>query len=209
MRERPILFSAPMVRAILEGRKTQTRRIVVRAKDGELPLDFHDGMFWFADGDAQEINCPYGETGDRLWIREAWRTEFRFNHLKPSLVPGTPLDTAIYYEADGKSSMAGKYRHSRFMPRRFSRTALDITKVRVQRLQEISEQDAIAEGVEKLGEFPNITPYRNYMVKQPAGAHNFSTSRASFMSLWSSINGTESYTANPLVWAITFPEVKP
>src|SRR6185312_12548887 len=70
-KERPILFSAPMVRAILEGRKTQTRRIV-RRKDGALPLDYHDGMFWFEDGDTSELVNPYGNPGARLWVRETW-----------------------------------------------------------------------------------------------------------------------------------------
>lgn len=172
-------------------------------------------------GYTGRVKCPYGVPGDRLWVREDWKTSHVLDDRSPAQMVSECREsgwkkawTAIEYLADGRRENwdafpmpLGRYRNSRFMPRDFSRITLEITDVRVQRVQDISEEDAMAEGVEKLGEFPNITPWRNYTVKQPAGAHNFSTSRASFMSLWSSIDSPESYSANPWVWAINFRQV--
>jgi hypothetical protein len=231
MKEIPILFSAPMVLAILDGRKTQTRRVVKggipeyergnanppsrQAKHvapyfdayrnqphtSDNPRAASEYWCWWDEYDRQGngwLRCPYGKPGDRLWVRET------------TIVHASIREQLCGYVADGcqRTEAWEKQMPSIHMRRAHSRITLQITEVRVQRLHEISEEDAVTEGVEKFGGFANITPYCNYAAKQPAGAHNFSTARASFMSLWSSINGSESYAANPLVWAITFKRVQ-
>ena len=147
MKERPILFSAPMVRAILEGRKTQTRRIV-KLRDGSLAEDEDIPAHGECGGLAipapdyvmdfsktfpqwQKMPCPYGKTGDRLWVRETWCPDFEPYTFK--------------YRADGGESV-GRWHPSIHMPRWASRITLEVVSVRVERLQDISEADAEAEG---------------------------------------------------------------
>lgn len=214
MKERPILFSGPMVRAILEGRKTQTRRIIKEQPVSQGMMSFGEAWKWRNKGEegwfsgvtADQISnplyglirslpCPHGKPGDRLWVREACALDGK---------------SVFYREGHEESVSRGprvdvRWRPSIHMPRWASRITLEITEVRVQRLQEISVEDAIAEGVEKRGEFPNITPWRNYRLQErDHSARNYSTPAASFMSLWDSINGFGSNKLNPWVWAITF-----
>jgi hypothetical protein len=194
--ERPILFSAPMILAIRAGTKTQTRRVVktlsaprgiapetfepleiagIRQydKDGNLPLwvgshpEFRLKEKWFT--------CPYGKDGrlgepDRLWVRENWRNDLSDDYL---------------YQAD-MSHVGGKWKPSIHMPRVASRILLEITEVRAERLQDISEEDAIAEGIGDCHE--PIQEYRK---------------------LWDSINGkTYPWESNPYVWVVNFKEIK-
>jgi hypothetical protein len=193
MAERPILFSAPMVRAILAGTKTQTRRVM---------SDRHRWHFIEATGDL--ALCPYGQPGDRLWVREAWSTLPMYDAVKPSDMAPYYAGT-IRYKADGHQS--GKLRPGMFMPRWASRITLEITGVRVERLQDISEEDAIAEGIEQMPcQVPNTRLWRNYT------PGNGWTSRVaipqnSFRSLWESINGADSWNANPWVWVVEFRRV--
>lgn len=240
MKERPILFSGPMVRAILEGRKTQTRRLVKFPSTGAFvcvqgywtsqtvdewwPLVSVDGEST-SDGDGNEtpMRCPYGKPGDRLWVRETtyiwgrwlknglgktgkqkWRFKIEarsitFDPSHPQVATkNTPKERNMYWK-----------RPSIHVPRWASRMTLEITDVRVERLQSISKADAIAEGIDSPSTAPtNSTPWRNYLVKQPAGAHNFCTPQRSYMSLWDSINGTRSSDSNPWVWAVTFKMVQ-
>lgn len=184
MRERPIIFSSTMVRAILEGRKTQTRRIV-RERDLPSP-EYEYGR-----------PCPYGVPGDRLWVRETWMP------IASGQIPGPVRYGAAYRADDGRKwrehttrvefadgreagplhlEQAQHWRPSIFMPHWASRITLEVTDVRVQRLQDISHDDAVAEGT--------------------AG-------RADFIGLWENINGRDSWKANPWVWAITFARVVP
>lgn len=131
MKERPILFSASMVRAVLEGRKTQTRRVIKLNSDGRAQLY---GKNWhLSDSDAIEA-CPYGIVGDRLWVREAWAQD---------------LDCEVFYSADHqiKPSTIEKWRPSIFMPKSISRITLELTDVRVEHLQSITYIDAMNEGV--------------------------------------------------------------
>jgi len=164
MLEHPIIFSRPMVRAIKSGRKTQTRRVAPPARHGNT------------------LQCPYGVPGDRLWVRETFR-------IKKSK---TFCDT-VFYNAD---DLKGNHRWtpSIYMPRWASRITLDITGVRLEQLQDISESDAEAEGVEKSGGWnADETEYGvNY--------------RIPFSRLWDSINATRGYgwETNPRVWVITF-----
>ena len=156
VRERPILFSAPMVRAILEGRKTQTRRVVKpqphHGPVGEMVC--LGGADWaMDDGDLSgQFRCPYGVPGDRLWVREAWAPNEGSAGgyiYRADVGEGS----SGFYQADLKigewTHIAPRWRSSIHMPRWASRITLRITDVRVERLQDISEADAIAEGLYK------------------------------------------------------------
>lgn len=186
-KERPILMSAPNVRPTMDGSKTQTRR-VFKAKNGSLWPNPND-----LPGMRQILrNCPYGQPGDRLWVREAWSTHACFDHLPPSKCP-----KSIHYWADGEIQ-TGKARPSIHMPRWASRITLEITGVRVERLQDISEADAIAEGID---------PKQANKTLLSIGAKTISGPVAEYSALWESINGADSWNANPWVWVIEFRRV--
>lgn len=199
-KERPILFSGPMVRAILEGRKTQTRRII-KGKGTWAVVDNPDSERTWPGaedecGDWQDFQCPYGEIGDRLWIREAWA----------HIVVGNQID--YLYRADhhkGLEKRDGdqKWKPSIHMPRVACRLMLEITGVRVERLNEISEQDAKSEGIE-----PVRNIWKLYGERQPGTAEATGQPRKSFMSLWESINGPASWAANPWVWVVKFKRIE-
>lgn len=197
MKERPVLFSAPMVRAILSGTKTQTRRVVKLPKSlagGEIYRAWPDLLFGatpglhvpMPDGTEQRLRNPWGwPEPSRLWVRETWAKN--------------DDDGVILYRADDSQenrdldfarheSGLSKYnwRPSIFMPRWASRITLEITGVRVERLQEISRGDAMAEGCP----FPNM-------------AHG-DDPRQWYAGLWEQINGPGSWDANPWVWVIEF-----
>jgi hypothetical protein len=211
-RSRPILFSEVMVAAILAGRKTQTRRIISPTQPRE------DGM-WPAGRDPVP-DCPYGKSGDFLWVREV---HYRFGHWEP--VPGVktkqgrmkwrfvPDSEEVLFAAPASfrkgrhhkdsATPAWHKRLARFMPRTLSRIQLEILDVRVQRLRNISEGDARAEGVEQCGGFAGAHGWTNYGNDGPAQ----DTARGSFCTLWQSINGEHqgcSWADDPWVWCITF-----
>lgn len=216
MKERPILFSAPMVRALLAGSKTQTRRVVKwRGVAPGLNLGFSGleahrfdpgSSEWWAlasrrgDGCWEErcepTICPYGAAGDRLWVRETWAVSHALDHLKPREVPhGSGL---VYYAATENLGGLLK-RPSIFMPRWASRITLEVTGVRVERLQAISEADAIVEGVELTGgyEFGKQAMKGWTPLAYPLPIF-------AYRSLWESINGAGSWDANPWVWVVEF-----
>lgn len=205
MADRPILFSAPMIRAILEGRKSQTRRIITHEwrhgfvsrrrfdrASGNGDFVCHSDVYsetegrpvWFyswANGRWLDVAfCP----GDRLWVRENFRALTHYDHLPPREIP--PGSDLQYQASEGISPWVSKLRPAMFMPRWASRITLIVEAVRVERLQEISEADALAEGV-TLEE--NDPP---------------DTARAAFYRLWESINGPGAWDTNPWVTAITF-----
>ncbi len=182
IKERPILFSAPMVRAILEGRKTQTRRVLKQKAIDWLPTLSHT----FVASKESTGLCPYGYQGDRLWVRETFCW---------------PEDYSIpIYRTDGEEPPSMEcWKPSIFMPRAASRILLEITDVRVERLQDISEEDAKAEGVESWAESDKILE-RLLARSQPSQI---------FKALWQSISGPESWNENPFVWVITFKRIKP
>ncbi|NUT73570.1 hypothetical protein HNO86_00795 [Pseudomonas sp. C1C7] len=212
-KERPILFSAPMVRAILEGRKTVTRRPVKAAKahaDGFLMLDHGKGwrpynMFGDSEVDSEgmeyPIACPYGKSGDRLWVRE---TCF-INDFREAAVPvDERAECEIIYRADGIPDWEGEevlisWRPSIHMPRWASRILLEITDVRVERLQDISRADIRAEGLQCPPELASDDVSPNYRDWFPAA----------WRELWESINGADSWSANPWVWVVEFKRVTP
>jgi len=202
MKERPILFSAPMIRAILEGRKSQTRRVI------KFPPDFTGEEVWpngslgvkysahFDGVDIVKRLRPRWNVGDRLWVRETWRPK---THSFPT---GWPYEYRATAEQDGTPT-DGIWKPSIFMPREASRLTLEIADIRAERLQDMYEDDAIVEGVEVIytdsGAF-----YHNY---GKSGGY-FSNPIDSFASLWDSINGEGAFAQNPFVWAITFKQVE-
>ena len=212
MKERPILFSAPMVRAILAGTKTQTRRVV------NLPADAKHVCYWappsgrsesgYADPgvnywtpdpagetDSNHLNpCPYGQPGDRLWVREAFMHEPADYCWEASVsIPCRPASTV--YRADYPEFKPGEgWKPSIHMPRHLSRILLEVTSVRVERLQDISEADAVAEGVDFAGHTDEIM-------------HDYSPDER-FSMLWESINGAGSWNENPWVWVVEFRRVE-
>lgn len=201
MKERPILFSGPMVRAILKGRKTQTRRVV---KPQPKFKDFEDGrMLAFVDKWGYcpvERNlhlCPYGSTGDRLWVRETWHGS---GNKKLALNPEHPMDS-LSYRADWHGVDTGLiWKPSIHMPRWASRITLEVKGVRVERLQDISEDDAKAEGVTPKGD--------TYIA---ANVAKDSPHRMEFWTLWQSINAKRGFgwDTNPWVWVIEFQPITP
>lgn len=207
MKERPILFSKPMVLALLAGTKTQTRRVVKPQPAGkfigllERPIRSMQEApvlrAWFGagpgEGTSVEVTCPQGKTGDQLWVREAWRADSDFDGMPPrDLGEGAH----VWYEAGaGLSglrglSRQGKLRPSMFMPRWASRITLEVTGVRVERLQDISEVDARAEGCR--------------CNEDTLAETGFATYRDAYKALWETINGDTSWDLNPWVWAIEF-----
>lgn len=206
MKERPILFSGPMVRAILEGRKTMTRRVVKLRHGADVVVV--NGQVWKpARVDyAGYVDCPYGHPGDRLWVRESWRTVKEADDIAPR-----DLNAAhrYWYEADAPHQIGfGKCRPSIHMPRIASRILLEIAAVRVERLHDITEADAQAEGVERV---VVGSGWRRYCDpdSEEVGVPPCGDARRSFRSLWKYINGAESWNANPWVWVVEFKRVQP
>lgn len=191
MKEHPVLFSGPMVRAILEGRKTQTRRVIkpepTHFNYFKVPANGGDLRQWPITPHGDNIDCPYGSRGDRLWVKETWRVfggrEYEYQQHHPS----------VQYRANEFADFEQKvWRPSIFMPRWASRIILEITDVRCERLQDISEEDAIAEGCEPIGNENNLDRYRS-----------------GYMHLWNSINASRGFgwDTNPFVWCLTFRRV--
>lgn len=222
MTERPILFSGAMVRAILAGKKTQTRRAVSAAAWRAAGCADHaqyvyrraDGRWQYSDNDGdydfRAPTCPYGVAGDRLWVREnGWE---RPERTSQTMRDGADTWAPYYYDADGETgedlkAWGFKRRPSIHMPRRFCRLLLEVTGVRVERLQAIGEDDAIAEGIRRIGEeykdFPNDGPNK-YAVDIDGYSYNQPTAVQCYRGLWGVINGGRSWDENPWVWVVEF-----
>ena len=188
MKERPILFSAPMVRALLDGTKTQTRRVVKPTPEwiGQSGVLSYRGRVGLP-----HALCPYGQLGDRLWVRETWARDDEDGGLcyRADIGKGGDADDWERNRLDGVPRF--RWRPSIHMPRAASRITLEITGVRVERLQNISEADAVAEGV------------RNSL-HMPGGRF----ANENFAHLWWAINGDGSWEANPWVWAVEFKRLE-
>jgi len=201
MKERPIIFSADMVRAILEGRKTQTRR-VVKGLGSKLGDEY---MTELSNGELVETVtlCPYGQPGDRLWVRETWR---------PCQTP-THGDSMCVEFAASDYCMAGhlttlnrtSWKPSIHMPRWASRIALEIVNLRVERVQDVSDADIEAEGVTV--KHDTVPPCG--CIDIPNRGRVYSTALGCFAKLWDSINAKRGYdwSSNPWVWVIEFKQV--
>ena len=235
MTERGMIFNGEMVRAILDGRKTQTRRIMKPQPEPcprcghwwpsnvfktmlhvEEEMQNGKGGWGGLVGDA----CPFGDVGDRIWVREAYRFPASLDDVSPTGVGEMAVATGYrkpwaptFYEFTGtfsdgwkgfetppKVSDAGKLRPSIHMPRWASRILLEITDVRVERLNAISQEDAQAEGMELTGWRPTYS--------DPDSGGEVMTPYDNFAELWSSIYGDESWKANPWVWVISFKRVE-
>jgi hypothetical protein len=213
MAEKPILFSGDMVRAIMDGRKTQTRRVSGLDRFNKQPGRWRlEGNMMAFDGGFDYVELPkspYGRPGDCLWVRETWATVNSYDTLPPSKIPhGGKSWPVVWYDADPgaaglsntKSPHLGKKRPSIFMPRWASRLTLRVTDVRVERLQDITEEDARAEG-------------SGYSVEDSRG--NVWDARSigregsyitGFKCLWDSINAKRGYAwdSNRYVWVVEF-----
>lgn len=201
--EKPILFSGPMVRAILEGRKTQTRRVVNPQPDfrnggcwfptvpitltGRMTNSLHYGTEAHFRKGAPIDFSPYGKPGDRLWVRETWRVfggpEYEYQREQRTII----------YAATAEPGDLGPWKPSIFMRRWASRLTLEVTNVRVERVKDITHDDAIAEGcyrIEPCAEYPNGNAW----------------GRAGFSALWDKINAARGFNwdSNPWVWVIEF-----
>lgn len=253
MKERPIIFSGDSVRAILEGRKTQTRRVAgledvngypglldgmsplgplgykgfevndynlkpsMKRKFKKSPLLFH----WFL-GERRSLNeinpipvrCPYGAPGDWLWVRETWQALQPLKDIPLEIINPRPGICALAYEADegerfekyktfGSKLYQGPWRSPLFMPRWASRITLELTGVRVERVQEISEADAIAEGIERINDHPH------WAWKDYTGNGQDLSPIMSYQSLWDSLNARRGYpwASNPYVWVLEFKRI--
>jgi hypothetical protein len=209
MKSRPILFSAPMVRALLAGTKTQTRRLVKPqppfgcrylingANNAALCQSLDNPAVWVPITPSSvdhRLPCPYGQPGDRLWVKETHRFGIGWDKSKPTQIPPA---ASIRYEADGalrgdiQKIEAGKARPSLFMRQAFSRLTLNIAEIRLERLQAITEADARAEGV------------------TPPSCPQVGTARDAYRVLWELLNGPGSWALNPYVWVLTFRRVTP
>lgn len=183
MKERPILFNGAMVRAILAGTKTQTRRVA-------HPLCTTTGWSHGITDNGSDLyfKSPYGQPGDRLWVREA------FAKTRVAQMPGLG-EIYVYRDGDNRTDYGGPWKPSIHMPRTACRILLDVVSVRVERLNDISEADAEAEGCSgghsAIPSYPyNATPCEHYKW------------------LWESINGDGSWDANPWVWVVEFKRVE-
>lgn len=244
MKETGILFRGEDVRATLDGRKTQTRRMVK-----PQPSESSDNAFLGLDGiwrfshptirgpvshEADDVKCPFGSVGDALWVRETFALEHQVDHdqkwpfndgrpiklckegwVQPHYRATDPAPELAYGDCD---EPCVKWKASRHMPRWASRINLEITGVRVERLNEISEEDAIAEGIEvwsktdrrtiwncpahvrRSGEGDNVedVAFLGCGVKSPIEAYR---------GTWESINGAGSWDKNPWVWVIEFRRI--
>lgn len=199
MMERPILFSGPMVRAILDGRKTQTRRVVnhppFEATDEGIDVEYAIGY----------LRCPYGQPGDLLWVKEnCWLPPVDARHM------------GVQYDADATAAdlrnakrdlipLGWRHTSSLMTPRWASRLLLRVTEVRVERLWEITQEDAIAEGIERIGD-----RFKGYMRLFTGEEYNPALPKTSFAQLWETINAKRGYgwDSNPWVWVLSFEVVK-
>lgn len=220
MSDKPILFKPEMVRALQAG-KSQTRRVLKQQPTDPLtgggvcdPVAFPDRPYMWLNGydgsPAQPIiNPPKILVGDRLYVREAWRTWANYDHLRPSLM--RPGKHSIHFEADGfDKAHTGRFRQAMHMPRWASRITLIVTDIKVQRIQDISEEDAKAEGAtSRFFEHSECGQEICMLTFNHGQSEWFDTATRSFENLWDSINaerdgGKLSWDSNPWVAAYSF-----
>ena len=226
VQERPILFSAPMVRALLDGSKTQTRRVMkTQPPEGTTSVAVYhhpaarDGRprFWSLGPDPEThgateylqpdwaLPCPYGAPGDQLWVRETFCPIFPQD---PHYNGGRPIEhdyRATYQHGDRMGDLFGlkkKWTPAIHMPRDASRIDLEVTGVRVECLQDISEADARAEGARECDPVSG----REVLL---AGASQRGSFVLHYRDIWEQINGASSWAANPWVWVVEFKRIKP
>ena len=220
-KERPIIMGAESVRAILEERKTQTRRVI---KPQPKLIGAPNVPFKTDDANHKGIiNCPYGKVGDRLWVRETWAEAHYWNN-------DVDAETPIYRASDYKTPIKPVvWKSPMFMPRWASRITLEIADIRVERLQDITEDDALVEGIMSNEEYEarasedNLFPCprcEGYQVHEAFGydygitevdCTYCNTQKKRYRIVWDSLNAKRGYPwkSNPWVWVVTFKTVKP
>lgn len=189
MKERPILFSTPMVHAILQGRKTVTRRLVRKSSLGRIdvtPAGVPVYVTGASDDGGDPIPCPYGEPGDRLWVRETWRRSMG-------------RDGFDYRASAEWPRMGPAWKPSIHMPRRASRLTLEVVSTRVERLHDITDEEVFAEGLD-------LNPAGTFYVEDGEDElAEFAEPRDAFAFLWDGINGKRAeWDSNPWVWRVEF-----
>ncbi|PLC71491.1 hypothetical protein B6I39_15805 [Klebsiella quasipneumoniae] len=219
MTERGMIFNGEMVRALLDGRKTQTRRIVKGTDSAvkfckEWNINGEEVFVVLGEKDHTGMNpvlgaisCPFGAVGNRIWVREAFRVHSRATDVATLVYKASERNSwteqthRVPVAVCNKPATPEKWTPSLHMPRWASRILLEITDVRVERLNAINEHDAQAEGVAKLrGGF-----WKHY---QPGWTQHQLSARGSFVTLWKSIYGDESWNSNPWVWVIKFKRIE-
>jgi len=228
MKEQPIIFKPEMVRAILEGRKTQTRRIIKNVMpdsedaeeeeyfwafgDGHSGIGWYQGLSEYSSEGSIFFKCPYGVPGDRLWVRETF-----------SILQDKPTMNRVIYRVDHGFTGGGikydlaKWKPSIHMPRWASRINLEVTNVRVQRVMAISRKDAIAEGAVQINKHFLMDPevlkipvkYSNVTQLNDERYWGNDNAPGAFASYFEKINGSDAWDRNPWVWVVEFKEVKP
>lgn len=241
IKERPILFSGAMVKAILEGRKTQTRRAIRKqplmvkhmgTPDGHpgewgLPVPGRTAFCLIEKSSSLAVAkyCPYGQPGDRLWVRETWAPVqpladgvLQYEGARLVELDGYPIE--VWFRADGELGPLSyccddgpRWKPSIHMPRAASRLTLEVTEVRVQRLQDISEENAIAEGAQRFDDLPSIHPWGQdprWSMEQPLSTeHCLNNARFAFANFWNKLNADKHpWDSNPWVWAVSFRPVE-
>ncbi|MEF3110375.1 hypothetical protein QFI91_14930 [Raoultella sp. WB_B2P2-3] len=220
--ERGMIFNGEMVRALLGGLKTQTRRIMkVQPESSEFGLRYISessltkelGMYFWSQSDAcgvkarsEPFSCPYGKPGDRIWVREAFRVHSRATDVATLVYKASARNSwtkqthRVPVSVCNKPATPEKWTPSLHMPRWASRILLEITDVRVERLNTISESDAIAEGPERYND-DGIIYFGPY-------GRGDCRPEVAYRDLWLSIYGAESWQANPWVWVIEFKRIE-
>lgn len=218
-RERAVLFSAPMVRALLAGTKTQTRRPVK-----PQPETQHDGEpYWYVGGyrvwgyrppsavplraGGNPLPCPYGQPGDKLWVRESWALDDEDGHVMYRADIGHDSCADAWEQGRIEGVPRYKWRPSIHMPRTACRLVLTLESVRVERLNDISEADALAEGVT-----PKWEPGCSGRLMEAFNGFSFRPAASAYADLWEQINGPGAWSANPWVWVLAFrcgPNLQP
>ena len=216
MKERPIRFNAPMVRALLNGSKTQTRRVVKPTPEADQVLGTITGSRGFVYSIDQtpfvqypavrriRWDCPYGQPGDLLWVRETWRGIVQVNGPHEPYqtgvaryVPDPEHCKKVEYAATYTASCKEAWLPSIHMPRWASRITLEVTAVRVERLHDITADDAMVEGIVRLAD-------GGYAADKDGRHYHAASARHAYASLWEPVNGPDSWDANPWVWVIEF-----
>lgn len=210
MKERPILFNGPMVRGVLSGQKTVTRRVMKNQPCRPPKLVENGGAnFWAnplyiqgASMGSQMHVCPYGQSGDRLWVREAW------TRIRVAQAPDQ--EWVVYREGDNRTDYGGPWRPGIHMFRRDSRILLEVTDVRVERLRDTADLALLDELGDMLDDCDSVAGKEFSRIEhlQSAGAPlNMLPEMYGFKAYWDKVNGAGSFDANPWVWVVEFKRV--
>ncbi len=221
-RERPILMHARSINGILAGRKTQTRRIIkgppadwapivgiyAPTKVNRAGFECPGPETYGASDESYCIRCAYGQPGDRLWVRETWCPAT----VVASTEPGREGQKNIYYRASvdavDEKIIKGHWRPSIYMPRAYCRLILEVTSVRAQRVQEISEEGVLAEGVESWDEWDAHGQDCQDYYRGATEEDIFTSPQEAFKQLWNNTNGKDAWKRNDWVWVVKFKRVE-